>query len=63
LPFTLFFEDSKGRVERLNHQKMNYQILKKMNRITERTRVPFASLWVNCATGDAQGFAAGPIIP
>src|SRR5688572_27101644 len=31
LPLTLFFEDSKGRVERLNHQKMVYQILKKMN--------------------------------
>jgi len=41
LPLTLFFEDSKGRVERVNHQKMNYQILKKMNRVTERTRVPF----------------------
>jgi len=59
LPLTLFFEDSKGRVERLNHQKMVYQIIKKINRITERIRVPFASLCVNCATGDAQGFAAG----
>jgi hypothetical protein len=29
---------------------------KKLNRITGRTRVPLASLWVNCATNDEKDY-------
>jgi len=33
-----------------------------LNRIPKSTRVPFASLWVNCARKDEQGTKAGSII-
>jgi len=62
LPLTLFFEDSKGRVAMLKYQKIKYLIPKKMNRKTGSTSEPFFHWKMGKTIGDAQGFAAGPII-